>query len=74
VAAINPGLEQFGEDGQPLAVRYHFVYAMLLNEVQQQHSTIAGQAAEIARQRARLASQQTAIEELASRLAKLEGR
>jgi hypothetical protein len=85
---------QFGEDGQPLAIRYHFVYAMLLNEVQQQHSTIAGQSArlaeqaarledqartldrqssEIAGQRAKLASQQTAIEELALRLAKLEG-
>ncbi len=73
VAAVNPGLVQLGDDGQPLAIRYHFVYAMLLNEVQQQHSTIAGQAAEIASQRAKLASQQTAIEELASRLAKLEG-
>jgi hypothetical protein len=94
VAAVNPGLVQFGDDGQPLAVRYHFVYAMLLNEVQQQHSTIAGQSAhlaeqaarlddqarnldrqavEIAGQRARIASQQTAIEELALRLAKLEG-
>ncbi|MBW8877429.1 MAG: tail fiber domain-containing protein [Acidobacteria bacterium] len=87
VAAVNPGLVQFGEDGQPLAVRYHFVYAMLLNEVQQQHSAIAGQsarlaeqarnldrqAAEIAGQRAKIASLQTAIEELALRLAKLEG-
>jgi hypothetical protein len=81
VAAVNPGLVQFGEDGQPLAVRYHFVYAMLLNEVQQQHSTIADQAqaldrqaAEIAAQRAKIASQQTALEELAARLAKLEAR
>jgi Chaperone of endosialidase len=66
VAAVNPGLVQFGEDGQPLAIRYHFIYAMLLNEVQQQES-------EIAAQRARIASQQTAIEQLALRLAKLEG-
>jgi hypothetical protein len=67
VAAVNPGLVQFGEDGQPLAIRYHFIYAMLLNEVQQQES-------EIAAQRAKIANQQTAIEQLALRLAKLEGR
>jgi len=80
VAAVNPGLVQLGEDGQPLAIRYHFVYAMLLNEVQQQHAviedqakTLNRQASEIAGQRARLASQQTAIEQLALRLAKLEG-
>lgn len=87
VAAVNPGLVQLGEDGQPLAIRYHFVYAMLLNEVQQQHSTIEDQAArlaeqakkfdrqaaELAGQRAKIASQQTAIEELALRLTKLEG-
>ncbi|HEV7509844.1 MAG TPA: tail fiber domain-containing protein [Thermoanaerobaculia bacterium] len=87
VAAVNPGLVQLGEDGQPLAIRYHFVYAMLLNEVQQQHSTIEDQAArladqakkfdrqaaELASQRAKIARQQTAIEELALRLTKLEG-
>ena len=32
VAEVNPGLVQFGKDGKPLAVRYHFVGAMLLNE------------------------------------------
>ncbi len=81
VAKVNPGLVQFGEDGQPLAVRYHFIYAMLLNEVQEQHSTIAGQAARLAaqaetldRQAAEIASQKTAIEELAARLARLEKR
>jgi len=66
VAQVNPGLVQFGEDGKPLAVRYHFLNAMLLDEVQKQHATISSQAAEIASQRAM-------IEDLALRLARLEG-
>jgi len=88
VAAVNPGLVQFGDDGKPLAVRYHFVDAMLLNEVQQQHSSlesqsarlaaqavrIEAQAAEIAEQKGKIASQEAALAELAARLAKLEAR
>ncbi|MDP9120282.1 MAG: tail fiber domain-containing protein [Acidobacteriota bacterium] len=81
VAEIDPGLVQFGEDGKPLAVRYHFVDAMLLNEVQKQHSTIAEQSARLAEQAAGLArqaseitSQKAEIGELALRLARLEGR
>ncbi len=50
VAAVNPGLVQLGEDGQPLAVRYHFIYAMLLNEVQKQHAVMADQTARLAAQ------------------------
>ena len=59
VAQVSPQLVVFDEDGVPQTVRYHFVNAMLLNEVQKQRSTIARQQAE--------------IQDLAARLAKLEG-
>lgn len=79
VAKINPGLVQFDDDGRPLAVRYHFVNAMLLNEVQAQHARIADQQARLAAQAARLAGQearierqQALIEQLGARLARLE--
>ena len=41
VARVDKGLVVFGPNGEPDAVRYHFVNAMLLNEVQKQHKTIA---------------------------------
>jgi hypothetical protein len=47
VAKIYPGLVQYDEHGQPLAVRYQFVDAMLLNEVQRQHRKIDDQQAKI---------------------------
>ncbi|HEV3458573.1 MAG TPA: hypothetical protein VHG32_18600 [Thermoanaerobaculia bacterium] len=72
VAAVDPNLVQFGDDGQPLTVRYHFVNAMLLGEVQKQHAAQAEQASLIARQAAEIASQKLEIEALAARLAKLE--
>jgi hypothetical protein len=40
VAEVAPGLVQFGADGKPKAVRYHFVNAMLLDQVQRQHRII----------------------------------
>jgi len=58
VAQVSPDLVVFDKDGVPMTVRYHFVNAMLLNEVQKQQSTIARQHAE--------------IQDLAARLAKLE--
>jgi hypothetical protein len=58
VAQVSPELVVFDKDGVPQTVRYHFVNAMLLNEVQKQRSTIARQQAE--------------IQDLAARLAKLE--
>jgi hypothetical protein len=72
VAAVDPGLVEFGADGQPLTVRYHFVDAMLLGEVQKQHANLAGQEALLARQAAEIAAQKTAIAALTDRLAKLE--
>jgi hypothetical protein len=58
VAQVSPELVVFDKDGVPQTVRYHFVNAMLLNEVQKQQNTIAQQQAE--------------IQDLAARLAKLE--
>jgi hypothetical protein len=72
VAAVNPGLVQFGEDGKPLTVRYHFVNAMLLDEVQKQHATIAAQAARLDEQAAEITGQKAQIEDLTERLLKLE--
>ncbi len=79
VAAVDPGLVQYGDDGRPLTVRYHFVNAMLLGEVQKQHATIADQAARLDRQaaeidglRSLLASQKSDLAALAERLGNLE--
>jgi hypothetical protein len=40
VAKVYPGLVQYDEEGRPLAVRYQFVNAMLLNEVQNLHRQV----------------------------------
>jgi hypothetical protein len=57
VAKIYPDLVQTDRSGKPLAVRTHFINAMMLNEVQRQHRTIATQ-------QERIDQQQTQIEEL----------
>jgi|HubBroStandDraft_3_1064219.scaffolds.fasta_scaffold07683_3 hypothetical protein len=69
VAQVYPGLVQLGPDGQPLAVRYHFVNAMLLNEVQKQHRTIESQRARLAELEARLADQGERLRRLEALLA-----
>src|SRR5260370_7152759 len=43
VAQIAPDLVVFNQEGQPETVRYHFVNAMLLNEVQKQRRLIEAQ-------------------------------
>ncbi len=58
VAKVYPGLVQYDEEGKPLAVRYQFLNALLLQEVQSQH-----------RQIEQLRSQ---IEELKSRMGELK--
>jgi hypothetical protein len=58
VAEVAPGLVVYDKDGTPQTVRYHFVNAMLLNEVQKQRKLVE--------------EQQTTIQELKARLAKLE--
>ena len=65
VAQVSPELVVFDKDGVPETVRYHFVNAMLLNEVQKQRKANEEQQSTIARQQAQ-------IQDLAARLAKLE--
>jgi hypothetical protein len=68
VAAVSLGLVQTDPQGRPLAVRYHFVNAMLLNEVQKQHAKSAEHSAEIANLKARLDEAQRNAESQESRL------
>jgi hypothetical protein len=70
VAEVAPGLVEYDADGRPQTVRYHFVNAMLLNEVQKQRRLIEAQEAEIRELRA----QRVAIDELKKKLGELEAR
>jgi len=54
VAEVAPGLVAYDEDGTPQTVRYHFVNAMLLNEVQKQRRQIDELKEQLARLEARL--------------------
>jgi polyhydroxyalkanoate synthesis regulator phasin len=79
VAEVARDLVVFGKDGLPQAVRYHFVNAMLLNEVQKQRQLIeehqrANEKQEqlVEEQRSTIARQQAEIQDLAARLTKLE--
>ena len=55
VAEVFPDLVRYTETGEPHTVRYHFVNAMLLNEVQKQHRKNERQQKEIVGLNARLA-------------------
>jgi hypothetical protein len=68
VAKVYPDLVQYDNQGRPLTVRYQWVNAMLLNEVQKQHGTIAAQAAEVKELRSQLAAQEARIQRLESLL------
>jgi Chaperone of endosialidase len=88
VARTYPELVEVDQDGRPLAVRYHLVNAMLLNEVQKQHAAMAAQLSQfdrqhgrleaqeatIARQAAQLAAQRARLDELMAQLAELNGK
>lgn len=74
VAAVFPGLVQTDKDGRPLLVRYQFVNAMVLNEVQKQHRTIDEQRSRIADLESQLAAQRSRIEDQESRIQRLEAR
>jgi hypothetical protein len=58
VAQIAPGLVIFDKDGRPETVRYHFVNAIVLNEVQKQRRLIEKQQRENEEQRTQNQSQQ----------------
>jgi len=79
VAKVAPGLVVFDKNGEPETVRYHFVNAMLLNEVQKQQRLLEEQQRATDEQRraneeqkSTIARQQEEIQDLAARLAKLE--
>ena len=65
VAKVYPDMVQLDSTGKPLAVRYNFLDAMLLEQVQQQHVKLAEQAA-------RIEAQQRQIEELTRRQAQID--
>jgi hypothetical protein len=78
VAQIAPGLVVFDQDGRPQTVRYHFINAMLLNEVQKQRRLIeaqqrenAAQQKQLAAEQERIAAQQQQIDELRREMAGL---
>jgi len=68
VAQVAPGLVVFDQDGKPQTVRYHFVNAMLLNEVQKQERLIEAQQRKNEEQRSTIAQQQVEIEAMQSQL------
>ena len=72
VAKVAPELVVFNDDGTPETVRYHFVNAMLLSEVQKQRQRIEEQQQTNEQQNNTIAQQQAQIQDLAARMAKLE--
>jgi trimeric autotransporter adhesin len=72
VAQVAPQLVVFDQDGAPLMVRYEFINAMLLNEVQKQRQLLAEQHKANEQQQGTIARQQAEIQDLAARLARLE--
>ena len=74
VAQVAPQLVVFDKDGTPQTVRYHFVNALLLNEVQKQRQLLEEQQKANQDQQSTITRQQSQIQDLANRLAKLEAR
>jgi len=81
VAEVAPGLVEYDKEGAPQTVRYHFVNAMLLNEVQKQRRRFETQDAQLRAQDDRLRAQdekldaqESLIRELKEQLARLEAR
>jgi hypothetical protein len=72
VAQVAPQLVVFDKDGAPQTVRYRFVNAMLLNEVQKQRRLVEEQQKTNEEQSHTIARQQEEIQDLAARLLKLE--
>jgi hypothetical protein len=72
VEKVSPDLVVRNEDKSIYTVRYEAVNAMLLNEFQKQHETLARQEKINAEQAKALADQQKLIQSLAARLEKVE--
>ncbi|HYL05592.1 MAG TPA: hypothetical protein VE075_06110, partial [Thermoanaerobaculia bacterium] len=74
VAKVYPGMVDYDSTGKPLALRYNFLDAMLLEQVQTQHAKIDQQAARIEaqqRQIEELTRRQATVDALAQQLAQL---
>jgi hypothetical protein len=67
VARVMPDLVQYSDSGDPETVRYHFLPALLLNELQKQQRTME-------QQNQIIENQNTTIAGLEARLARLEAR
>jgi hypothetical protein len=63
VAKVAPQLVVYDKDGAPQTVRYHFVNAMLLNEVQKERQLLDEQQSTIARQQAAIQGLNQKLEE-----------
>ena len=74
VAQVAPQLVVFDKDGAPQTVRYHFVNAMLLNEVQKQRHLVAAQQDVIKTQQQQVNTQQEQIESLERQNAEFQQR
>ena len=72
VAKVYPELVAYDKDGQPYAVRYQYLSAMLLNEAQKQYRRAEAQAEVIKTEEQKINSQQHEIDEMQQRLSKLE--
>jgi endosialidase-like protein len=72
VAHVAPQLVVFDKDGAPQTVRYRFVNAMLLNEVQKQRQLVEEQQKTNEEQNHTISRQHEEIQDLAARVAKLE--
>jgi Chaperone of endosialidase len=72
VAKVYPALVQYDAKGQPLTVRYHWINAMLLNEVQKQHANAEAQQARVGELLSQVADQKTQLEKQEARIQRLE--
>ncbi len=72
VAKVYPALVQYDAKGQPLTVRYHWINAMLLNEVQKQHASADAQQARVGELLNQVAQQKSRLEQQEARIQRLE--
>ena len=68
VAEVNPDWVVYGDDDQPLTVRYDAMNVMLLNEFLKEHKKVEEQQASIADLKATVALQQKGMEVLTAQL------
>lgn len=72
VAKVYPALVQYDAKGQPQTVRYHWINAMLLNEVQKQHANAEAQQARVGELLNQVEQQKSQLEQQEARIQRLE--